>query len=76
MEGELSKMYCLTYFETIITHQGSGKLEPARTGNGRFNVMWGKDYQLMDGGSFIGGITGENYERIIDLMLKIKEAEI
>jgi hypothetical protein len=27
-------------------------------------------------GSFNGGIAGEHYEKIIDLLLKIREAEI
>jgi hypothetical protein len=69
------RSYYAAYFEAIIDQQCAGKLEPAKTGYG-FNVLWGKDFQLMDGGAFNGGIDGEYYDKAIHLMLRVKEAEI
>jgi hypothetical protein len=77
MEGEENaRAYYAAYFETITVHQLEGKLEPIREVYGGFNVMWGKDFQLMDGGTFEGGVCGEFYEKAIYLMLRVKEAEI
>jgi hypothetical protein len=42
--------------------------------NGKYNVMWGKEYLLMDSVT-LGGMDGEKYDRIIDLLIKTREAE-
>jgi hypothetical protein len=70
------RSYYAAYFETITIHQLEGKLAPIREVYGGFNVMWGKDFQLMDGGTFKGGISGDFYDKAIHLLLRVKEAEI
>jgi hypothetical protein len=66
----------MAYFETVVNYKYSGKPEQARKGNGKYNTMWGNDYLLMDSNTFMGGIGGEMYDGIIEMLVKIREAKV
>jgi hypothetical protein len=65
----------MAYIETVANYQCSETLGQSRPGNGKYNVMWGNDYLLMDSKTFMGGIGGEMYDGIIDMLVKIREGE-
>jgi hypothetical protein len=69
-------MYYMAYFETVVNYQYSGEQRQARTGNGKYNMMWGNEYLFMDSDTFMGGIGGEMYDSIIELLVKIREGEV
>ena len=46
-----------------------------RGGSERFNLMWGNEYMFMDSSTFLGGLGGEQYDSVIDMLSKIWDAE-
>ena len=59
--------------ETIINYQFLGKLNQVRKEIRIYNAIWGPEYLLMDSDSFMGGAGGEHYDKIIDILVKIRE---
>jgi hypothetical protein len=66
----------MAYIETVANYQYSGNPGQSRPGNGKYNVMWGNEYLLMDSNTFMGGTGGEMYDGIIDLLVKVREGEV
>jgi len=69
--GQTSEMYLFAYIETLTNYQHTGKLKGARIVSGEYNTLWGTDYLLMDCNTFMGGIGEDQYDTIIDILLRI-----
>jgi len=44
-------------------------------GSERHNFPWGNEYILMDSNTFMGGLGGEQYDTVINMMNKIWETD-
>jgi hypothetical protein len=58
--------------EGLINYQNEGLLKEPAYMSDTCNRLWGAEYFMMDSPAFMGKKSGEQYDTIVDLFIKIR----
>jgi hypothetical protein len=59
--------------EWLINYESTGLPRGLAIASGGYNTLWGMEYFLLDSPFFMGKKNGEQYEAIIDMLIKIRQ---